>query len=75
MQALLRQNQKSYTKAGKRMNATEQYIYLSACAASGKTAELEKADFETLWNMSRSHNMTALTAKGLLATEGVQKCR
>ena len=51
------------------MNATEQYIYLCACAATGKTAELESADFETLWNMSRSHNMTALTAKGLLPTE------
>ena len=51
------------------MNATEQYIYLTACAASGKTAELESVDFETLWDMSRSHNMTALTAKGLLPTK------
>ena len=51
------------------MNATEQYIYLTACAAAGKTAELETADFEKLWQMSRSHNMTALTAKGLLPTE------
>lgn len=51
------------------MNATEQYIYLTACAATGKAAELETADFETLWQMSRSHNMTALTARGLLPTE------
>ena len=50
------------------MNATEQYIYLTVCAATGKTAELETADFEKLWQMSRSHNMTALTAKGLLPT-------
>lgn len=53
------------------MNATEQYIYLTACAATGKQARLDEADFETLWDISRSHNMTALTAKGLLGTKAL----
>ena len=51
------------------MNTTEKYIYLTACAATGKTAELDSADFDVLWDLSRSHNMTALTAKGLMSTE------
>ena len=51
------------------MNTTEKYIYRTACAATGKTAELDSADFDVLWDLSRSHNMTALTAKGLMSTE------
>ena len=42
------------------MNTTEKYIYLTACAATGKTAELDSADFDVLWDLSRSHNMTSL---------------
>ena len=51
------------------MNATEQFIYLCACAASGKAAKLDNADFEQLWQMAQGHNLTALTAKALSATK------
>lgn len=54
------------------MNATEQFIYLCACAASGKAAKLDSANFEELWQMAQGHNLTALTAKALSATKAFQ---
>lgn len=51
------------------MNATEQFIYLCACAATGKAAKLDNADFDQLWQMAQGHNLTALTARALSTTK------
>ena len=51
------------------MNATEQFIYLTACASAKRQASLETADFDKLWQMAQGHNLTALVAKALQGTE------
>lgn len=50
------------------MNSTEQFIYLAGCAMTGTTAALDEADFETLWGVASAHNLNALLAKALSAT-------
>ncbi len=51
------------------MNATQTFIYLTACAVTDTAPVLEQTDFDALWDMAQMHNMTALTAKTLQGTE------
>lgn len=51
------------------MNATELYLYLTACAVNGENASTDEADFDALWQMTQGHNMTALVAQALTHTK------
>lgn len=51
------------------MNATEQFIYLTACAATKRQAAADTAELDKLWQMAQGHNLTAMVAKALQDTD------
>ena len=55
------------------MNTTESFLYLSSCALSGEKPSLDEVDFDALWQLSQSHNMTAFIAKALEGTQAFSR--